>query len=121
MYDLTARRVIAANVRRLMDRADGSPVTEQDLARMARRAGHTLSQSTINRILNARVSCGVDHLEILASLFGLEPWQLLVPELDPHDPPVLASISKRLEEFQGALKQQAQEIATLRQQLRGRR
>jgi hypothetical protein len=121
MDSRASRAVIAANLRRLMDRQGRASVTEQDLAKMARRAGESLSQSTINRILNAKVSVGVDHLMILAALFDLEPWQMLVPDLDPDDPPVLASISRRLEEFQGALRRQSEELETLRKQLKIRR
>lgn len=111
------RAVLAANLRALMSRQQPE-MTEHELARLARRHGGELSQSTVHRMLHGQTSCGVDHLATLAMVFELEPWQLLVQDLDPGDPPVLASVSKRLEAFQATLRQQSDEIATLRRQLR---
>lgn len=111
------RAVLAANLRALMSRQHPE-MTEHELARLAKRHGGELSQSTVHRMLHGQTSCGVDHLATLAMVFELEPWQLLVPDLDPTDPPVLASVSKRLEAFQATLRQQSDEIATLRRQLR---
>lgn len=111
------RAVLAANLRALMSRQQPE-MTEHELARLAKRHGGELSQSTVHRMLHGQTSCGVDHLATLAMVFELEPWQLLVQDLDPGDPPVLASVSKRLEAFQATLRQQSDEIATLRRQLR---
>lgn len=111
------RAVLAANLRALMSRQHPE-MTEHELARLAKRHGGELSQSTVHWMLHGQTSCGVDHLATLAMVFELEPWQLLVPDLDPTDPPVLASVSKRLEAFQATLRQQSDEIATLRRQLR---
>lgn len=86
------RAVLAANLRALMSRQHPE-MTEHELARLAKRHGGELSQSTVHRMLHGQTSCGVDHLATLAMVFELEPWQLLVPDLDPTDPPVLASVS----------------------------
>jgi len=112
------RKVLATNLAALMCRPGRPQISEHELARLARRAAGSLSQSTIHRMLHGETSCGVDHLMTLADVFAVEPWQLLVPDLDPSDPPVLASVSKRLEAFQLTLRQQSEEIATLRKQLR---
>jgi transcriptional regulator with XRE-family HTH domain len=48
-------------------------------------------QSTVNRIVNGSMDPTVSTLEGIAKKFGLSAWQLLVPDLDPDDPPVLRS------------------------------
>lgn len=121
-YDpLAARKVLAQNIRAAMC-VEGRPeISQQELARRASKFSlKPVSQSTINRLLNAEVSCGVDHLVSLAQALGLEPWHLLVPGMNPSDPPVLASITRRLEEFQATLKAQSDQIAALKNELRHR-
>ena len=58
-----------------------------------RLAGSDMSQSTVGRILSAAVSAGIDNIESLSQRFDLQPWQLLVPNLDPDRPPRLADLS----------------------------
>ena len=43
---------------------------------------------TVGRIRNAETSCQIDTLAKLAKAFDIEPWQLLVPNYDPTNPPV---------------------------------
>ena len=117
-----ARKVIADNLRALMNRPGRQAETERALAERAAARGHEISQSSINRVLNCEVSCGVDHLVILAKLYELEAWQLLVPQLNPTDPPVLTSITRSLAEFQSKLSEQADALAAMQRQLtEGRR
>lgn len=118
-----ARVVLAKNLEAAMKRPGRPEISQQELARRAKRLGtekSKLSQSTINRILKAEVSLGVDQLVILSQILDVEPWQLLVPNMDAADPPVLASVSKQLEEFQATLKTQSDRIATLQEQLKHR-
>lgn len=53
---------------------------------LKRRSG--VSVASISRIKEAETSVGLDILERLAQVFGLQPWHLLVPGLDPSNPPV---------------------------------
>lgn len=46
-----------------------------------------LGQSSVGRVLRAEVAVNLDNLEGLAKAANLKPWQLLVPELDPMNPP----------------------------------
>ena len=52
----------------------------------------------------------IDQLDTLAKVYGLEPWQLLVPNLDPTNPPMLATISKQQLEMLERIKQAAKEL-----------
>lgn len=121
-YDpLAARKVLAANLHAAMNVPDRPEISQQELARRASRYSlKPVSQSTVNRLLNAEVSCGVDHLVSLAQALGLEPWHLLVPHMNPADPPVLTAVTRRLEEFQATLKAQSDQIAALKAELRPR-
>jgi hypothetical protein len=117
MDEKAARAALAANLDALMNAPGRPPVSQAELARRVRRHGQTLSQSSINRILNAEVSCGLDHLAVLAAIFDLEPWQLLVRDFDPAEPPVLVSVSRKLDEFQATLKAQFDQLEMLRSQM----
>ena len=72
---------LADNVKRLM--------AHHRLAQagVAKRAG--MDQKTISRIIRREHSPSIDKLSGLAEAFGLQAWQLLVPYLDPSNPPVV--------------------------------
>lgn len=53
---------------------------------LAKLAG--LDQKSIWRILHKEQSPTIETLEKLARPFGLHAWQLLIPRLDPKNPPV---------------------------------
>lgn len=53
----------------------------------------------------------LDSLQGLAKAFGLQPWQMLIPELDPANPPLLA-ISKEEKDLYARLQAAAKAIYT---------
>lgn len=93
MAKQTVRRTVADNLRRLMrmGAAHGLPASQAELSR---RAG--VAQTSISNWLDDSrgVTPGIDKLEAIAAVYGLEPWQLLVPDLP--DDMLLASHLKRL-------------------------
>lgn len=50
---------------------------------------HHLDQPTVRRILIGEMSPTEQTISKIAAAIGLAAWQLLVPEMDPKDPPVL--------------------------------
>lgn len=58
-------------------------------AAVARKA--KVDQKTISRIIHKTNEPSLDKLERIAAVFGLQPWQMLVPGLEPSSPPVLAT------------------------------
>lgn len=78
-----ARDIVAANLKALMDHQPDNPVGQAQLKRMS-----GVDQRYIGRILAAESSITVDTLEKIAKAFDLQAWQLLVPGLDPGNPPV---------------------------------
>ena len=87
------KRVLAANVTTLMHHywggvnksrlrtaaAETDPITGQIL----RLAG----MGTYDRLVDDTLDVGIDVLRRVAHAFGLEVWQLLIPELNPEKPP----------------------------------
>lgn len=49
-------------------------------------AASGVSNGTLDRARRAAVAIRIDELESLAGAFGLEAWQLLLPDLDPKQP-----------------------------------
>lgn len=58
-----------------------------------------LGTGTISRLRNGMVDANLDTLERMATAFGVAPWQLLVPGIDPTNPPTLQPVSERERRF----------------------
>lgn len=72
---------LAVNVKKLMKES-----TQYDTqAKLAVAVG--VDQATISRIINGKYPTSIDHVEAVAKVFGLTAWQLLVPNMDPKNPP----------------------------------
>lgn len=82
------RLIVATNLRALLDYAvdHGHPV--RDAKRWALKAG--LTPSTVGHWLKGTHSAQIDTLDRLARVFKLRAWQLLIPNLDPANPPAVA-------------------------------
>jgi transcriptional regulator with XRE-family HTH domain len=100
-----ARKTLRTNLQALMDYKHG-PRTQSALHRKSK-----VAQATIGRILrdsgeNARIETD----EALAKAYGLDAWQLMVPGMDPANPPVLRSASKEEAELYDRLRDAGLEI-----------
>jgi transcriptional regulator with XRE-family HTH domain len=74
---MSIRDVLAGNFKKLKD---SNPALATPTLLVAR---GVLSNGTLGRIANSEVNLGIDHLEPLANVYGVEPWQLLDPKFDP--------------------------------------
>jgi transcriptional regulator with XRE-family HTH domain len=102
---LSARENLSANLRVLMQATpdlDSQP-------KIAKRSG--VSQSTVGRLIRGDVRCKLDSLDGVARAFGLAAWQLLVPDLDPTNPPVLRELNHHERELYERIRAAAQELA----------
>jgi hypothetical protein len=80
------RDVLSQNLRRLMEsRPDLDTIKKIVLA-----SGESLSNGKVGRIYAASHTTDIDALRDLARVFDLEPWQLLVENLNPEALPRLA-------------------------------
>lgn len=84
---IETKTVLAENLNRLM----ACNLSLSSNPKLAKRSGVGLG--TVARVRNADVSVNLDTLSSISTCFDLQPWQLLVPGLDPLHPPVLRSLS----------------------------
>lgn len=54
-----------------------------------------VGEATIERMIKGKADVRLDSIEAVARGFGLQAWQLLVPDLDPRNPPVYLSDGER--------------------------
>ena len=86
MAQRNLQAVVAENVKkaRLSNKQTQPAVSEAALAK-----GKKLDQGTISRIERRALSPTVDVLEAVAAGLGINPWELLLPNFDPKNRPVL--------------------------------
>lgn len=77
------REIIANNLKTLM----ASRPALDTLPKIAKAGGP--SNGTLDRIRRKAAGCSIDQLAALAAVFDLHPWQLLVPNLEPNNAPIL--------------------------------
>lgn len=89
------RKTLADNLARLMHLDQPDKLSQAAVGKMA-----GCDQRTIGRILSMQQAATVDMLEGISNGFDLQAWQLLVPDLDPANPPVnhITEAEKRLYE-----------------------
>lgn len=108
------REILAANFQKLRD---ATPELKELRQIVAAGGG---SNGSLDRIYRALTATNVDSLEPLAAAYGLEPWQLLVPELQvkkgKHGKPVVVTSKPGLDLSTNAL-----EIATMFDDMRDQR
>jgi len=83
MNPIDTRPILWANLSALMISRWG----KENLSRLGREAG--IGLASCDRIKKQTTSLGLDLVESVASVFDLQAWQVLTPDLDPSDPPVL--------------------------------
>lgn len=107
MGEVDLKPVLWANVRALMVHRWGA----ENLTRLATEA--KFGPGTATRIKKAETSVGLDVLEKLAKVLGVEPWQLLVPGMEADNPPALSPVTKAERELYAKFRATAREITKL--------
>lgn len=85
------RQILSANLISLKD--SGLFPGRDTIKKIAHASGGKLSNGKVGRIVAASHTTDIEALADLAEVFGLQPWQLLVPSLNPQSPPVLIDAS----------------------------
>jgi len=75
---------LAANCKMVRGKRSQPKIVETAKAR-----GYVIDQGTISRIERAKLTPSLDVLEALAAGLEIEPWQLLITNLNPRNPPIL--------------------------------
>lgn len=92
-----AKAVLWENVSALMSHHWG----KENLSRLSREAHIGLASCT--RLKEQQTSVGLELIESVAHVFGLQAWQLLIAGLDPTNPPVFV-MSKAEQTFYARMK-----------------
>lgn len=107
---MTPREILATNLRALMERNPqykSCPAIERGTADL----GHKIGRSTVQRVLDGETPFNLDDLNALSQLFGLDPWQILAPNIDPKHPPVLKTIGSTERKFYERIDELMKEVA----------
>ena len=78
------RAILAANLSRMIDAASRNG-ERQSLRAWALAKG--LNVRMIDRLTKKQHAITLDKLQEIADACGLQPWQLLIEDLDPQNPP----------------------------------
>jgi len=73
-----------------------------------------LGHGTVYRTRKGTHAIKIDNLQAIAKVFGLAGWQLLVPGLDPGNPPMLKTIGPAEAKLYENLHELAVQIAQAR-------
>lgn len=82
---------------------------KENLTRLSRES--KCGPGSMSRIKACDTSIGIGVLEKVAAVFDLQAWQLLVPHLDPANPPVIVlndverKLYERLKKLDKAIKE----------------
>ena len=99
-----ARDVLADNLCALMKaNPQYGKLLLLEQATATRGGGKRIGKTTLANILNRSTPVNLDYVEILAKVFGLAPWQMLVPGLRPNNPQILKSTGPEEEALWGRL------------------
>lgn len=100
----TSRQVLAANLKALM----ASHKTLDTFPKIVKARGP--SNGTLDRIRRMAAGASIDAVDQLAKVYGLEAWQLMVPGLDPTNPPMLSHVTEAQQRLLDQLKQAFQQL-----------
>ena len=101
MSAIDSRRVLWASVSALMRHHWEA----ENLNRLSREAGIGLASCA--RLKAQETSIGLELVDKIAAVFGVETWQLFVPGFDPASPPTLLPVTQAERELYTRLLQAA--------------
>jgi transcriptional regulator with XRE-family HTH domain len=101
---IDTKRVLWENLEALMNHHFEKP----NLSELHRRS--KIGLASLDRIKKQETSVGIDTLEKLADVFGLQAWHLLTPQLNPSNPPVIW-LTQTEQELYERLRNAAQQFA----------
>lgn len=82
---MNSRDILARNLKKLFDYKG---LKAYGAAKMC-----DVSQPKLDAILKSKRDVGIDTLDSLAALFELQPWHLLLEDLDPANPPPIKPLT----------------------------
>lgn len=110
--DMSAKTVLAENIQKLMDANPGLSSLVK-VATEAKRRGHAVSKNAVDTARKGTNAATIDSVDAIARAFEMEAWQLLVPGMNPKNPPVLNSVGETEDALYRKLGAVAKEIVEL--------
>lgn len=98
-----SKEILGANVRRCRESMN---LSQSQLAK----ATKLRDQTTIGRIERGTVSTTLDTLDAIASVLGVEAWQLLIEDVDYKNPPILQTPTKAERELWEKIRESAKQL-----------
>lgn len=92
MEHMDTREILAANLTRLRAKHANTYPSDLSIEKATDKLGCKVGRTTVRRMCDGTTPVNLDFVEVVAKLFGLDAWQLLVPDMDPKHPPTLRSI-----------------------------
>ena len=115
MVYMNTREILRNNVITLMVHKYGKEnmyKTNQE----SKERGCEISIGVLQRIKSMDTDIRMSVLESIANFFELQPWQLLVENIDATNPPVLREISQEERELYESIKNAAKKLAHIAEQ-----
>lgn len=112
--NVPAIEIVAASLSALIQREKdrkGKLRTFQAIEDATTAIGHTVGRSTVDRMSKGKTDFEIGNLEAIARVFDVEVWQMLAPNFDPSNPPVLRSVGEAEEEIYRKIRGRITEIA----------
>ena len=81
----SSKENLAENIKLMIERSDPAKKSVRAWA-----ISKKLEQKKVDRVVKAETAVSIDTLDELAAATGLLAWQLLLPGLDPDNPPHIA-------------------------------
>ena len=94
----TVAIIVRENVRALRD----APTGAKGQRAFAEKCG--IGEGTVWRISKGQDGTSIETLRAIAEAHGMQAWQLLVPSIDPENPPVLAKFTEAERRLYAAIK-----------------
>lgn len=101
--EIESRKVLAQNLQRLMSKR---PKLNSN-PKISKKAD--IGIATLSRVTRMDGGATLDTITRLATVFGLQPWQMLVPGLDPEHPQILRSLSAAEEAMYAKMREVVEE------------
>lgn len=80
-------QTVAVNLTRLMEHERDRKRTYWTAEAVGKKA--EIGHGTVDRVAKGQTRVNIANLQAIAAVFGLRAWQLLVPDMEPDNPPVL--------------------------------
>jgi hypothetical protein len=108
---MDTKQILWVNVQALMTLKFGEVNLYKTTTESAKQGkDKAISLGSLQRIKACETAIGIDVVDKIASFFEIEAWQLLVPNLDPSNLPLIKQATQKELEFYERIKAAAKDL-----------